>query len=91
MSVFKKDKTFFHLIQLVLKLKDKDEAEEFYKVMFTPKEFEQLKMRIQILQLLKKGIPHHEIAAKLKIGVATVTRGSNMLKQFDFKILDRVK
>ncbi|MEI7579441.1 MAG: Trp family transcriptional regulator [bacterium] len=88
---YKKDRIYYYLVQLILKLKDKEQADEFFKVMFTPKEFEQLKIRIQILQMLKKGMLQRDIANKLKIGIATVTRGSNMLKQYEFEMLDRVR
>ena len=39
--------------------------------------------RLQIFELLKEGVPQRQIADKLGVGIATVTRGSNALKTRD--------
>ena len=48
--------------------------------LFTNKERKELGKRWQIIKLLHAEVPHHKIAAKLNVGVATVTRGAKMLK-----------
>lgn len=58
---------------------------EFLKGILTPKEIDELASRLQIVKMLKKGIPHQEIARRLEVGVATVTRGSRELKLGRFK------
>jgi TrpR family trp operon transcriptional repressor len=58
---------------------------EFLKGILTPKELTELSTRLQIVKLIKKGLPHQEIARRLEVGVATVTRGSRELKIGRFK------
>lgn len=58
---------------------------EFLKGILTPRELEELITRLQIVKLLKTGLPHQEIARRLKVGVATVTRGSREIKMGRFK------
>lgn len=58
---------------------------EFLKGILTPKELEEMSTRLQIVKLIKKGHPHQEIARRLEVGVATVTRGSRELRKGRFK------
>lgn len=69
----------------LLSLKNEKEVEEFLTAIFTPQEIIQIPKRLEIIHLLKKKTPQHLIAKKLKIGVATVTRGSRELKMNHFK------
>ncbi|MFH0979786.1 MAG: Trp family transcriptional regulator [Candidatus Roizmanbacteria bacterium] len=73
------------LVEVFLKNRSKVEMLEFLKGILTPREIEELTTRLQIVKLLKKGLPHQEIARRLKVGVATVTRGSRELKMGRFK------
>ncbi len=57
---------------------------EFLLGLLTPKEIEELPKRIQIVKMLKRGVPQHEIAQKLGVGVATVTRGSKEVQRGKF-------
>lgn len=68
------------LIEAFLKNKTSSEMLDFLKGILTPKEFDEVVTRLQIVKLLKKGLPHQEIARRLKVGVATVTRGSRELR-----------
>jgi TrpR family trp operon transcriptional repressor len=73
------------LTQAFLKQKSSTEMLEFLKGILTPREIEELSTRLQIVKLLKKGVPHQEIARRLEVGVATVTRGSRELRMGRFK------
>jgi TrpR family trp operon transcriptional repressor len=73
------------LVEAFLKNKTSNEMLDFLKGILTPKEFDEVVTRLQIVKLLKKGLPHHEIARRLKVGVATVTRGSRELRLGRFK------
>lgn len=77
--------TIGELTQTFLKQKSGAEMLEFLKGILTPREIEELSTRLQIVKLLKKGLPHQEIARRLKVGVATVTRGSREIKFGRFK------
>ena len=77
-------KYFNELIEELLKIKDKELLENFLLGLLTPTELDEIVVRVQIVKMLKQGIPQHEIAEKLGIGVATVTRGSNEIKRGRF-------
>lgn len=57
-----------------------------FSSIFTKEEIKTFANRLLIVQKLKKDMPQHEIARKLKVGVTTVTRGSRELARgkFDF-------
>jgi len=73
------------LIEAFLKNKTNSEMSDFLKGILTPRELEELTTRLQIVKLIKKGLPHQEIARRLEVGVATVTRGSRELQLGRFK------
>lgn len=61
------------------------ELKEFLRGLLTEKEVLELARRIEIVRMLKKRMPQHEIARKLGVGIATVTRGSKELSKGRFK------
>lgn len=73
------------LIELFLSVKNREEMEDLLLGILTPKELEEIPTRLQIVRMLKKGISQHEIAEKLGVGIATVTRGSKELQKGRFK------
>ncbi len=73
------------LSSILVNIQSHKEMVCFLNALLTPKELETLDKRIKIIKMLKKGIPHHQIAEKLSVGVATVTRGSKELQQGGFK------
>lgn len=73
------------LLSTFLKITSKKELENFLEGILTPKELEEIPMRLQIVKMLKKGKPQHQIADELGIGIATVTRGSKELQKGRFK------
>lgn len=73
------------LIEYLLMIDTKREMENFLHGLFTERELEEIPQRIQIVKMLKKGMPQREIAEELGIGVATVTRGSTEIKKGRFR------
>jgi TrpR family trp operon transcriptional repressor len=73
------------LVEVLLSLKSREEAEDFLKGILTPKELEEIPTRLKIIRMLKSGVSQHQIAEKLGIGIATVTRGSKELQKRRFK------
>lgn len=69
------------LLESLLAVKTKQEMEAFLLGILTPQELADLPNRLEIFKMLKVGIPQHEIAKKLGVGVATVTRGSLELQR----------
>ena len=69
------------IIEILYKIsKDKVLLNDFVKEILTPKEFENIGVRWQIVKKLAKGEKHEYIASDLKLGVATVTRGSREMR-----------
>ncbi|MFA5773248.1 MAG: Trp family transcriptional regulator [Candidatus Paceibacterota bacterium] len=52
----------------------------FLTDLLTPAEYIEIKKRWEIVKMLDKGVNQHEIAEKLHVGIATVTRGSRALR-----------
>lgn len=49
--------------------------------LLTPSELAEIAKRWQIVRMLDEGVSHHEIAEKLRVGIATVTRGSREMQE----------
>ncbi|MBI2051690.1 helix-turn-helix domain-containing protein [Candidatus Roizmanbacteria bacterium] len=75
------------LIGAFMQMKTKEQMLNFLNGILTPKELEEISRRLQIVKMLKRGIPQHTIAKKLGAGVATITRGSRELKMGRFKYI----
>jgi TrpR family trp operon transcriptional repressor len=71
-------------IKHLASLKNEAEIELFLRAVLTAKELEEIPKRLEIVKQLKQGIPQHQIAENLGVGVATVTRGSKELKSGKF-------
>ena len=83
-----KNKQLSGLIELLLKIKTRAEMEDFLLGILTPKELQEIPTRLSIVKMLKQGIRQHEIAEELRVGVATVTRGSRELQKGRFKVVN---
>lgn len=70
------------LIEVLNKIsKDKQLLADFVHDILTPKEFENIAVRWEIVKRLAKGEKHQSIAESLHLGVATVTRGSREMRK----------
>ena len=78
-------KSLDELIEMLLHIKSKKEMVDFLRGILTSQELDEIPTRLQIVKLLKKGIPQHDIAEKLGVGVATVTRGSKEIQKGRFQ------
>ena len=65
---------------LIASVKNKKEAEELLTSLLTPMEYDEIIRRWQILKGLIEGESQRSIRDRLKISIATVTRGSRELK-----------
>ena len=68
------------LAQVIVQIDDQKLAEDFLSAVLTRAELEEVARRLQIFKLLKQGMPQHQVAQKLKVGIETVSRGSRELK-----------
>ena len=75
------------LVRTLLSMKNEKEMTNLLEGILTPKELLEVPMRLQIVRMLQKGIPQHQIAKELGIGIATVTRGSKEIQKGNFKYI----
>lgn len=68
-------------LEALFAVKTEKELESFLHAMLTPQEIDDLPKRMAIFKMLAQGVPHHTIAKRLKVGVATVTRGSQEMQR----------
>lgn len=78
------DKSLGEFINLLLETRGKEEMYDLLRGILTPKELVEISNRLQIIKMLKSGISHHDIAGKLHVGVATVSRGSREIQKGRF-------
>ena len=71
------------LIRVFTEIGDSDDMARFFDEIFTPKERTDLIMRWQLLKELHAGEPQRAIAARHRISLCKITRGSRILKQED--------
>lgn len=79
------NKNLEELIKVLLGIQTKEKMCDFLQGILTPKELLEIPNRLQIVKMLKKGISQHDIAGKLHVGVATVTRGSREIQKGRFQ------
>ena len=70
------------VVEVLFKIsKDKQLLSDFVRDILTPREFENIGVRWQIVKRLAKGEHHQSISEDLHLGVATVTRGSREMRK----------
>jgi len=73
------DVTGWELMEVLSKIKGAEEIDIFLKDLLTPGEYSEVKRRWQIIRLLNNGLTQRQVAKKIKIAIATVTRGARVL------------
>lgn len=64
------------LLSLLCRIQSPKLMNAALETLLSENEFQDLEKRLQIFQLLEANMPQREIAAKLNVGIATVTRGA---------------
>ncbi len=70
-----------YLVNHLLVQKSPQEMEKALSDLLTTSELEEVAKRLQIFEMLAEGVPQRQIAESLGVGIATVSRGSNVLKK----------
>ena len=71
-----------NVVEAIIKIGDDPKLlNEFLVDILTPGEYAEINRRWEIVKMIHSGLPQHEIAKKLGVGIATVTRGSRVLKR----------
>lgn len=72
---------YHELLNVFTEIADPSEMETFFREIFSPKELKDLALRWQLLKELHDGHPQRSIAARHRISLCKITRGSKLLKQ----------
>lgn len=75
------------LAQLILMFKTENEMVDFLYGLLTKKEIKTLSSRVLVVKKLKDQVSQRDIVDKLKVGVATVSRGAKEIEKGRFKFL----
>jgi TrpR family trp operon transcriptional repressor len=70
-----------YLVNHLLAQESPQEMETALSNLLTTSELDEVAKRLQIFEMLADGIPQRQIAESLGVGIATVSRGSNVLKK----------
>ena len=69
-----------HLVNHLLVQNSPQEMEKALSDLLTTSELDEVAKRLQIFELLAAGVSQRQIAENLGVGIATVSRGANVLK-----------
>lgn len=67
------------LLAIMRGVKDEQQLNDFLVDILSPKEYEEIVKRWQIVKQLNNGVSQRQIAKNLKISLSKITRGSRML------------
>lgn len=81
------NKAYDILLTTLTHSQDKVFIQQLLSALLTDKEQLELANRIQIFALLQQGLPQREIAERLGVGIATVSRGAKAYQQHHIETL----
>ncbi|RLB78034.1 MAG: transcriptional regulator [Deltaproteobacteria bacterium] len=70
-----------HLVNHLLARNSPEGMEKALSALLTASELDEVAKRLQIIEMLAAGVTQRQIAENLGVGIATVSRGSNVLKK----------
>ena len=70
-----------HLVNHLLAQNSPAGMEKALSALLTASELDEVAKRLQIIEMLAAGVTQRQIAENLGVGIATVSRGSNVLKK----------
>ena len=77
------------LIKALCRISSPKEMASVLDCLLTTKELQEIENRLRIFEGLDQHLPQREIAARLGVGIATVTRGAQVIKTDPYIVLKR--
>jgi TrpR-related protein YerC/YecD len=68
------------LLETILSLRNRGEAERFFRDLCTLAELEAMAHRWQVAKLVDEGLPYHEVSRRTGASTTTVTRVAHWLR-----------
>ena len=68
------------LLEIVLGLRTRDEAERFFRDLCTLSELEAMAQRWRVAKLVDEGLPYHQVSKRTGASTTTVTRVAHWLR-----------
>ena len=68
------------LLETILSLRNRNEAERFFRDLCTLAELEAMAHRWHVAKLVDEGLPYHEVSRRTGASTTTVTRVAHWLK-----------
>ncbi len=87
----KQEMDFDGFVELVYATQDKELLRDLLYSVTSTSERHEIPRRIEVIKRLLRGHTQPQIAAELKVGLATITRGSKELSQGHFRLLREQK
>ena len=76
---------FSHVVDYIAQLStDKKQLRRALDGLLSTNEQQELCQRLRIFELLSQGLPQRDVAKRLGVGIATVSRGSKALQAGDY-------
>ncbi len=79
-------KYIIELEEVLAKATDRQVVDNFVRLILTSNEQSDIALRWQILKMLSTGMTQREVASKLGISIAKVTRGARALREHAKKL-----
>ena len=73
--------TLDELLEAILSIENKDEAQAFFRDLCTVPELEAMAQRWSVVRLLEQGYPYQEVSRRTGASTTTVTRVAHWLKR----------
>ncbi len=78
----KTENAYNYLLTHLCENQDKEHLNQLLNAILTEKEQQELANRMLIFAMLQQGKPQREISEKLKVGIATVSRGAKAFQKY---------
>ncbi len=73
----------YEIIKIFRNTAGTSELESLLKAILTPKELKEVAKRLDIMTMIMENFPQREIAKHLKVGLSTVSRGAEVVRQLE--------